>query len=1118
LESEGSATAAGQGAIRATRRAFVVFVTLLVTIAVVEWKVAGASGRRSLPDGCTVEQGASGPDRHRGFAPGAEGAAPDGWTEASTRPFDWDGDGKADSLNIDHRTGTVTVRWVQGEVAIEGVSIPAAAVTTDAGGASADGEPAPRPAEVADVTGDGWPDLMVVSHGEARVLVGSGSGHDIRSRVRFTDIGVDVQGWVSPPVPGPDGGQIPYDNVSVRPLWDLDEDGADDFSVVSGARRTAGPVARYRGRPCVGLGAADRLSHRPGMPDPGAIAGDGRPVGRNAGTAPSSTGVTVTGIPTWTTPTTTPGPPKTGRASVLTVDAADPSVLRQGNHYWAYTTNSLTSSGGYRNVPVHHSTTLWFWDSVAEALPNVGTWSDANHNGKVWAPTVQAFGSTYVLYYTARVRSGLAGAGRQCIGRATSVSPAGPFTDSFAAPIMCLSSLGGSIDPDVFVDGNGTPWLLSKNDGNCCGMPSGLWAVQLTSDGLNITGGGHLLSAVDRGWEQPTIENPSMVTAGAKNWLFYSGNDWTTASYASGYASCSAATGPCSKAPSGTPWLSTTSYAKGAGGADLFQDAKGGWWMTYHGWLDQVGYSNGGTRALFVDKVDFDSGQPVINSSYPFEQILLPPPQVTGLHVEQSGHNAAVIRWDEPGDDTVIQNYAIDVEEVGVADPQVGCGWGAAHGATEALITCVRDGHTYDLTVLATNAAGSSPRSEPVRLTMLDSGSRFVGVTPIRVLDTRDGTGVARAGRVGPGETVALSLAGRAGLPVAGQVNAVALNLTVTNPSRTSHLRVYPGNASTPPESSSLNFSAEDTIASMVTAQVAPDGTVKIFNNSGQTHVIADLVGYYSAPTDATGALHRALPPARVLDTRDGQGLPSGAARVGSQQSLTLSLADRGGLPAAGEFSSVILNVTAVGGSKISHLRVYPGDQAEPPFASSLNFDAGQTIANLVTVRAGADGTVKVYNQNGDVDIVADVVGYYGPLGGTVGAKFYAVAPQRIVDTRWWPPESGMSPLPAGSPLALWMYHPSLGFDEEMSSAVMTVTVDQPSAPSHLTVWPDQETMPTVSNLNFVAGQVIANQVSVQLSDSSPDPQWRSFGARAQNNAGTVHVIADLNGWFGPEA
>ncbi len=55
-------------------------------------------------------------------------------------------------------------------------------------------------------------------------------------------------------------------------------------------------------------------------------------------------------------------------------------------------------------------------------------------------------------------------------------------------------------------------------------------------------------------------------------------------------------------------------------------------------------------------------------------------------------------------------------------------------------------------------------------------------------------------------------------------------------------------------------------------------------------------------------------------------------------------------------------------------ITVYPCNTTRPT-ASSLNYTAGQTIANAVVAKTGPDGTVCVYNHS-QTHIVADVNGY----------------------------------------------------------------------------------------------------------------------------------------------
>ncbi|MGW6984923.1 hypothetical protein ACWGE1_36640, partial [Streptomyces sp. NPDC054932] len=91
--------------------------------------------------------------------------------------------------------------------------------------------------------------------------------------------------------------------------------------------------------------------------------------------------------------------------------------------------------------------------------------------------------------------------------------------------------------------------------------------------------------------------------------------------------------------------------------------------------------------------------------------------------------------------------------------------------------------------------------------------------------------------------------------------------------------------------------------------------------------------------------------PARLLDTRSGAGAP--VAKVGAGQSVNVKAAGRAGVPAAG-VTAVVLNVTATNPTAGSYVTAHPHGSARPT-ASNLNFTAGQTVPNQVTVPVGAD-------------------------------------------------------------------------------------------------------------------------------------------------------------------
>ncbi|MDP1805886.1 MAG: hypothetical protein Q8K72_12010, partial [Acidimicrobiales bacterium] len=110
--------------------------------------------------------------------------------------------------------------------------------------------------------------------------------------------------------------------------------------------------------------------------------------------------------------------------------------------------------------------------------------------------------------------------------------------------------------------------------------------------------------------------------------------------------------------------------------------------------------------------------------------------------------------------------------------------------------------------------------------------------------DTRAGTGGFSA-PVGPGGTISATVAGVGGVPATG-VDAVVLNVTVTQPSAGSFLTIYP-NGTARPLASNLNFLPGQTIPNLVVAKVGADGKVALYNHAGSSHVIFDVVGWYSA-------------------------------------------------------------------------------------------------------------------------------------------------------------------------------------------------------------------------------------------------------------------------------
>ncbi|MER5635756.1 right-handed parallel beta-helix repeat-containing protein [Kitasatospora sp. NPDC002227] len=251
------------------------------------------------------------------------------------------------------------------------------------------------------------------------------------------------------------------------------------------------------------------------------------------------------------------------------------------------------------------------------------------------------------------------------------------------------------------------------------------------------------------------------------------------------------------------------------------------------------------------------------------------------------------------------------------------------------------------------------------------SGSVYHAMNPNRILDTRNGTG-GTAGAVRAGGTVDLKVAGTKGVPATG-VEAAVLNVTVTAPTNSGYLSVYP-HGQTRPTVSSLNWTPGRTIANLVTVPVAADGSVTLYagGTPGTVQVVADVEGYY----DANGHdIFRTVNPERLMDTRQVTydfcgGQPRKAAQIPAGGTLDLSFC-------YGGISSATLNVTVTNPGSGGFLTVYPHGQ-DRPLASNLNWSAGETIPNQVIAQV-KDGKVSFYNGGwAPIDLVVDMFGYQG--------------------------------------------------------------------------------------------------------------------------------------------
>ncbi len=247
-------------------------------------------------------------------------------------------------------------------------------------------------------------------------------------------------------------------------------------------------------------------------------------------------------------------------------ETSDPSIVRSGNTYFVYGSNSHVRAPVMRTTDLSRRYTLAEKNSlVRNAMPTKPAWTARSE--QLWAPTVRRFGSTWVMFFSADRRSGFVGDNRQCLGRATSSSPLGPFRPE-AGPAHCgIRGTGGALDPEFFRDRRTGRWWLLAAFSN---TESPIRALPLDGQG-RIAGPATTILGRQHPWEYHFIENPAMIYDPTRgNFLLaYSAGRWWERNYRTGIARCSAPTGPCTSDPRG-PWIASSNGRTGPGGLSFY--------------------------------------------------------------------------------------------------------------------------------------------------------------------------------------------------------------------------------------------------------------------------------------------------------------------------------------------------------------------------------------------------------------------------------------------------------------------------------------------------------------------------------------------------------------------
>ncbi|MGN6645550.1 MAG: family 43 glycosylhydrolase, partial [Cytophaga sp.] len=253
---------------------------------------------------------------------------------------------------------------------------------------------------------------------------------------------------------------------------------------------------------------------------------------------------------------------------VLPGDHPDQTLMRVGNDF--YSTGSNFHFTPY--LPILHSTDLMHWEVIARVIPPTSSIpnNDAPAAG-TWEGALAQFNNKFWVYF-----SNNAGGGQYFC---TATNMAGPWS----APVKVNTNTGVyGYDNSIFVDDDGTPYMLLKNGQDLNGLQKLGMDGQPVGQAINmnwINSNGHPYS-----W----AEGPVMCKRNGRYYLFVAG-DVSGGQFVLSTANLTA--GESGWTRHGTFWQNATSPGGFTGPNHISQPIKlddGTWWCLSHA------YNNGG--------------------------------------------------------------------------------------------------------------------------------------------------------------------------------------------------------------------------------------------------------------------------------------------------------------------------------------------------------------------------------------------------------------------------------------------------------------------------------------------------------------------------------------------
>ena len=356
--------------------------------------------------------------------------------------------------------------------------------------------------------------------------------------------------------------------------------------------------------------------------------------------------------------------------------------------------------------------------------------------------------------------------------------------------------------------------------------------------------------------------------------------------------------------------------------------------------------------------------------------------------------------------------------------------------------------------------------------------SRFVPMTPVRIVDTRSAA-PGPLGALAPEQPITVDVSSVPGRP-SGTLVAAAVTITMVDTLGPGFATAWPAGGARPEVSNVNTAGAGVPVPNFAIVPLSANGRFSL-STSAASHVLVDLAGVFVTTSGAaTAGRMIATTPTRVLDTRS-------FAPLAPQVPVDVTVAGQAGVPATA--SAVAVTVTGIGTGP-GYVTAWPRGTTRPE-VSTLNISGpGHTVANLAVVPL-TNGQLSLFSSGG-AHVILDVVGYVtgsGAASSTTGL-FVPAGPTRELDTR----QSGQGPvLRAATRRDAQLDVPAGYTAGQFAMAATNLTVTGTNGGLYLTAYPARTIRPGTSNVNAdTGGQSVAAFGLVPLGQNATLSLWSS--------------------------